>query len=107
MTLNKKNNIRINCAAARLPAWVLGGVESRVLSHADPNLNIGRDYFEEFHIHFISSFMLCVLSAYTKKLSFLHVWGTLKKGGKTLKSKVWHKNNSLGKPSNSIEAPKF
>ena len=29
----------------------------------------GRDYFEEFHIHFIS-FVLSVLSAYTKKLSY-------------------------------------
>ena len=27
---------------------------------------IGRDYFEELHIHFVSSFMLSVSSAYTK-----------------------------------------
>ena len=31
---------------------------------------IGRDYFEEFHIHCISSFMLSVSSAYTK-ITFL------------------------------------
>ena len=34
---------------------------------------IGRDYFEEFHIHFLSSFMLSLSTAYIKKLSFLHV----------------------------------
>ena len=31
----------------------------------------GRDYFEEFHIHFISSFMLSVSSAYFKKALLL------------------------------------
>ena len=33
----------------------------------------GRDYFEEFHVHFMSSFMLSVSSAYSTKLSFLYV----------------------------------
>ena len=52
---------------------------------------IGRDYFEECHIHFTSSFMLSVSSAYTKKLSFLHVWATRKKGWQTLykKGSIW------------------
>ena len=45
----------------------------------------GRDYFEEFHIHFISLFMLSVSSAYIKKLSF-YVWATRwkEKGWRTI-----------------------
>ena len=46
---------------------------------------IGRDYFEEFYIHFISSFMLSVLSAYTKKSSPSYMSEPpLKKGRQTL-----------------------
>ena len=48
---------------------------------------IGRDYFEEFHIHFISLFILSVLFSHTKKLS-LYIWATLsKKEGRTLYKK--------------------
>ena len=83
---------------------VLGGIGSRVKTPAGANkgsipLHTGaiteslhfllfsvcrsiicRDYFEEFHVHFISSFMLAVSSAYTKNLSYLYLSHPLKRG---------------------------
>ena len=49
---------------------------------------IGRNYFEEFHIHFISSFMLSVAYVYTKNLSLIKCLSyPLVKGWQTLKNK--------------------
>ena len=98
---------RLNGTGARLPAWVLGGMASRVQSHAGASRGsipgattehlhfllfivcrpiIGRDYFEEFHIHFISSFMLSVSSAYTKSSpSYMSEPPLKKKGGEPFK----------------------
>ena len=52
---------------------------------------IGKDYFEEFHIHFISPFMLSVLSAYIKNV-LLRILMCLsqpfkKRGGEPLRKK--------------------
>ena len=42
------------------------GQPPKTISYFYCHPNIGRDYFEEFHIYLKLSFMLCVLSAYAK-----------------------------------------
>ena len=57
---------------------------------------IGRDYFEEFHIHFISSFILSVLSAYTKSSpSYMSEPPLKKKGGEHFKKNKIKKNITI------------